>query len=66
MRNPPAVPWDELKSTVRSKWAELTDEDVDEFDGRKEVLISKLEQRYGLDRWRAQCEVEEWLLSQPC
>lgn len=58
--------WEELKQTVKARWANLTDEDVQKFDGRKDVLIGKIQLRYGIQRDQAQKDVEEWLLSQPC
>ena len=59
-------PWEELKTTVKSRWDALTDDDVEQFDGRKDVLVGKLQQRYGIKKEQAQKDVEEWLLSQPC
>ena len=59
-------PVEEMRTTVKSKWAALTDADVLEFNGRKDVLIGKIQQRYGINRKQAQHDVEEWLTSQPC
>ena len=58
--------WLELKQAVQARWAALTDEDVLQFDGHKEVLIAKVQQRCGVDRQSAQQDVEAWLSNQPC
>ena len=58
--------WKELKDIVKARWSSLTDDDVEQFDGRKDVLIGKIQQRYGIQREQAQKDVEEWLMSQPC
>jgi uncharacterized protein YjbJ (UPF0337 family) len=53
--------WKQLVGTVRSKWGELTDNDVQEVKGNYEKLQGKLQERYGYTRERAQREVDEWL-----
>jgi uncharacterized protein YjbJ (UPF0337 family) len=55
--------WKQLVGTVRSKWGELTDNDVQEVKGDYEKLQGKLQERYGYTKDRAQREVDEWLTS---
>jgi uncharacterized protein YjbJ (UPF0337 family) len=40
--------WIEVRGEARERWAALTDGDVQEIDGRREVLIGQLEIRYEL------------------
>jgi len=53
--------WKQLKGAARMKWAQLSEDDLDQIDGRKERLIGKIQERYGLARERAEQQVEEWL-----
>jgi uncharacterized protein YjbJ (UPF0337 family) len=47
--------WKQFKGRVQEKWGELTDDDLDEIEGRREVLVGKLQERYG----KAQSEASE-------
>ncbi len=50
--------WKQFKGRVKSKWGELTDDELDMIEGDREVLLGKLQQRYGLARDEAEKEVE--------
>jgi uncharacterized protein YjbJ (UPF0337 family) len=50
--------WKQFKGRVRSKWGELTDDELDMIEGDREVLLGKLQQRYGLAREEAEKQVE--------
>jgi uncharacterized protein YjbJ (UPF0337 family) len=39
--------WHELKGKVKAKWGDLTDDDITEAEGRLEILVGKIQQRYG-------------------
>ncbi|HUG28875.1 MAG TPA: CsbD family protein [Gemmatimonadales bacterium] len=47
--------WKRMKGKIREKWGELTDDDVDIVDGRREQLAGLLQKRYGM----AKDEVEK-------
>ena len=53
--------WKQLKGHAREKWGELTDNDLDEIAGRRDVLVGTLQERYGKSKERIENEVEEWL-----
>lgn len=48
--------WHEYKGSLKEKWAELTDDDLTEIDGKKEVLFGKL-QSLGYPRDRIEKEL---------
>jgi len=52
--------WKEMKGKARSQWAELTDDEMDQIGGRREQLIGKLQQKYGMARDKAEKEVDDW------
>jgi uncharacterized protein YjbJ (UPF0337 family) len=39
--------WDAFKGQLRTKWAKLTDDDIEAGRGRRETLVGKIQQRYG-------------------
>ena len=52
--------WMQLKGKIREQWGKLTDDDVDQIQGRSEQLIGKLQNRYGLARDEAQRQFDAW------
>jgi uncharacterized protein YjbJ (UPF0337 family) len=53
--------WDQLKGSARSKWAKLTDQDVENLAGKKDTLVGKLQERYGLMKEDAEREIDDWV-----
>ena len=53
--------WKELKGKVRSKWAKLTDDDLEHIAGKKDVLLGRLQQRYGFKKDQAERELDDFL-----
>ena len=52
--------WKQLKGSVKQRWAKLTDDDLTALSGKKDELIGKLQERYGITREQAQKEADEW------
>jgi uncharacterized protein YjbJ (UPF0337 family) len=52
--------WMQLKGKIREQWGKLTDDDVDQIQGRSEQLIGKLQNRYGIARDEAQRQFDAW------
>ena len=55
--------WTQLKGKIREQWGKLTDDDLDQIQGRSEQLIGKLQTRYGIARDEAQRQVDTWMQS---
>jgi uncharacterized protein YjbJ (UPF0337 family) len=53
--------WNELRGQVKSQWAKLTDDDLMNVAGKKDQLLGKLQQRYGLLKADAEVQLEKWL-----
>lgn len=52
--------WRQLKGHVQEKWGELTDDDIDQIEGRREILVGKVQERYGKTQSEASKEVDDW------
>src|SRR5262249_9220661 len=50
--------WTQLKGQVRKQWGKLTDDEIDQIKGDSEILIGKLQERYGYSREQAQREID--------
>jgi len=53
--------WNQLKGNVRKQWGNLTDDDVDKIQGDSEILLGRIQERYGRTREEAEREVDRWL-----
>ena len=52
--------WMQLKGKIREQWGKLTNDDLDVIGGRRDKLIGKIQERYGVAREQAEKEVEEY------
>lgn len=53
--------WTQLKGRARETWGRLTNDDLDQIAGRRQVLIGRIQERYGKDLASAEEEVDTWL-----
>jgi uncharacterized protein YjbJ (UPF0337 family) len=53
--------WMQLKGKIREQWGKLTDDDLDQIQGRSEQLIGKLQNRYGIARDEAERQFNAWM-----
>jgi uncharacterized protein YjbJ (UPF0337 family) len=53
--------WKQLKGRVRKQWARLTDDDIGQIKGDRDVLLGKLQEYYGKTRDEAERELDNWL-----
>jgi len=52
--------WKQLKGSVREHWGKLTNDDVEQIAGRRDQLIGKIQERYGLAREAVEKQVDRW------
>jgi uncharacterized protein YjbJ (UPF0337 family) len=53
--------WKQVKGEVREKWGKLTDDDMHVVAGRREQLIGKVQERYGIAREEATRQVDSFV-----
>jgi uncharacterized protein YjbJ (UPF0337 family) len=53
--------WKQLKGQAKTWWGKLTDDDLDQIGGRRDILVGKLQERYGYAKQHAQDEVDRRL-----
>ena len=53
--------WKQFKGKLREQWGRLTEDDVTVIEGKREKLVGKIQERYGITRDEADREVREWL-----
>jgi uncharacterized protein YjbJ (UPF0337 family) len=52
--------WKQASGKVKEKWGKLTDDDLRALDGKREQLVGKIQERYGIAKEKAEREVDEF------
>ena len=55
--------WKQMKGAAKQQWGKLTDDDLEVIAGRRDSLVGKLQERYGMVKEDAQKKADEWLKS---
>ena len=53
--------WDQLAGQAKSEWAKLTDDDLKNIAGKRQQLVGKLQERYGVLKSDIEKQVNEWI-----
>lgn len=51
--------WKQIKGEVKAWWGKLTDNDLERAEGKYEVLVGLLQEKYGYTRERAEDEINK-------
>lgn len=57
--------WKQMTAHVKGKWAKLTDDDLKSISAKKDLLVGKVQERYGILRDEAERQVNEWMSKLP-
>ena len=52
--------WKQFTGKAREKWGKLTDNDCSIIAGKKDQLVGKIQERYGIRRDEAEKQADEW------
>jgi uncharacterized protein YjbJ (UPF0337 family) len=52
--------WDGHKRRVRERWSRLAEHELDEMGGRRDRLVAKIKDVYGIDEGEAEGQVREF------
>jgi uncharacterized protein YjbJ (UPF0337 family) len=52
--------WSHLKSDLKAHWSKLTDDDIEHLAAKRDKLVTKLVERYGVVKEEAERQVDEW------
>jgi uncharacterized protein YjbJ (UPF0337 family) len=53
--------WKQLRGSIKQKWGELTDDELDQIEGRRDKLAGKLQEKYGYTKQEAEREIDNFL-----
>ena len=57
--------WKQLKGSMRSHWAKLSDDDLEAIAGDRDKLLGKIQERYGYEKERAAKLIDEAIAKFP-
>ncbi len=52
--------WNQFAGKVKQRWGKLTDDDVTVINGKRQELVGKIQERYGIAKVEAEKQVDEW------
>ncbi len=53
--------WKQIKGEVQNQWGQLTDDEIDQIQGKRDKLVGKIQEKYGRSRAEAEREVDQFL-----
>lgn len=53
--------WKQLRGSIREKWGELTDDELDQVAGKRERFAGLLQEKYGYTQLEAERQIDEFL-----
>lgn len=55
--------WKQFKGRVKQAWGKLTDDDLDQMEGKRDELVGKIQERYGYGKDEAEKEFDNFTRS---
>ncbi len=52
--------WKQFKGQVQTQWGKLTDDNFDVIAGKREVLVGKIQESYGIGKEEAEKQVKDF------
>jgi uncharacterized protein YjbJ (UPF0337 family) len=52
--------WKQIKGKVKEQWGKLTDDEIDQLEGKSDQLAGKIQERYGMQRDEAERQAREF------
>ncbi len=53
--------WQQLRGDIKQRWGKLTDDDLEVAEGKRDVLVGKIQERYGIAKEEAEKQVDAWI-----
>jgi uncharacterized protein YjbJ (UPF0337 family) len=55
--------WKLAKGEMKAKWGKLNDDEIEEFGGKYDLLVGKLEEKYADRKERIKKDFDDWIKS---
>jgi uncharacterized protein YjbJ (UPF0337 family) len=57
--------WKQFKGEIKQQWGKLTDDELDQIEGKRDKLVGRIQERYGIAKDEAERQVNSWERSHP-
>lgn len=52
--------WKQFKGEIKEQWGRLTDDELDQIEGKRDKLVGRIQERYGIAKDEAERQVSSW------
>ena len=52
--------WLQFKGKVKEQWGKLTDDDLDVIAGKRDQMVGRMQERYGIAKDEAEKQLSDW------
>ena len=52
--------WKQFSGEVKKQWGKLTDDELMQINGNRDILAGKLQEKYGIAKEQANKQIDEW------
>lgn len=52
--------WKQFKGKVKERWGQLTDDELDQIEGKRDQLSGKIQECYGISKDEAEKQLKDW------
>jgi len=52
--------WKQFSGEIKKKWGKLTDDELMQINGSRDILAGKLQEKYGIAKEAANKQIDEW------
>jgi len=56
--------WNQTKGAVKEQWGKLTDDEFDRIAGKRDQLVGRIQESYGIGKDEAERQVSDWEATQ--
>ena len=53
--------WDQVKGSLKSAFGKLTDDDLQNLAGKRDRVLGKVQERYGIQKDEAERRLDTWI-----
>ena len=52
--------WKQIRGEAKKKWGKLTDDELLQAAGNRDILAGKIQEKYGITKEEAHKQIDEW------
>jgi uncharacterized protein YjbJ (UPF0337 family) len=52
--------WKQFTGKVKEKWGELTDDELEQIAGKRDILVGQIQKKYGIAQEEAEKQVKDF------